>query len=174
MIMPMTRIPLMLMSRSGRINWIKKQPVEIRYQLRNGGVPFEWSHANGVTENFWFFLNSIKYSLSHKYRIGRDWWDLDTATSLWMLPRLRVLYRTGSFKGQALKEDITDPLTGLATLNEGESIYQTGQEIMSDIIFAFEYNLLVSMRGGKTTKEGLKRRNRGFRHFSHFYDSLWY
>jgi hypothetical protein len=140
------RFKLLFMSFNQRVNFIKQLPVETRYQLRQGGIPYKWFSTGGFEGNIWSILDNIRYSLFSRHRLRKDWGELDFSMALWALPRLRILERSSG----SPKE-------------------------LKDIIFAFEYNLLLSLRHTKfPSKEWMTRRTRGFKSFVEKYDLLWY
>ena len=170
------RLRLWLNSRTGTMRYYKSLPIEIRCPLRYGIFHYNWKYPSCWYKNTREFIKDVRYCLSENYQINRDWWNLDSQISKFILPRLRLL-----------KTKKNGYPMGLDKYNRNEKLddgSKTWDLILDDMIFAFEW----SYRNEKFFNgyppdpsspikdwyDSIKeRRDRGFAYFSEYYGNLW-
>ena len=167
------KLKLRLMSRRKRISYMRTLPIEIRYQLRHSGFPYNWRFFSCYYKNLWHLIDSTKYFFSESQRADRDSWSLDISTSLWILPRLRILRE---FKHGVPCWAFEEPEKIHHTAEEFEQAQNTFNAALDDIIYAFEYHLINEIRHfgcWRAPQECTDRRDKGFEYFGKYFSSLW-
>jgi len=171
------RLSLLFKTRNKRMRYLRRLPIEVRYDLAYSIGIYRWSYLPGLPRNIWYTFNRVLDKFSEKRRIKLEWWNLDSEIAKFVLPRLRML--RNHHQGYPARLPNFDRNERKDTRNEN------WEAILDDMIYAFEYQFLVSIRyngvGPYTPtnplydmeEENKERRDRGFKLFIEYYNSLW-
>ena len=175
------RLYLLFKNKNKRISYLKKLPPEELLKLRNGAFPYTWliKDPHTIYKNIIHLFKAARYHLSSNKRVNIDWWNLDTQLAYWILPRLRMLRKCSH------GHPINLPPYDRNIHQTDDSQHENWLLVIDDIIFAFEYPLILELRflGCPPTdplhplsdilKQMEERKNRGLHYFVLYYNDLW-
>lgn len=174
--MTTTYLPLLALmiaprTRSQRIRFIRRLPIECRYLITGLRVLCSWTTLGGLWDN----LVWITQALFHRGPLMGETHNLNTAHTLWVIPRLRRLI------ADRRSFPITITIEGI-THSEEQADHLWGY-ILKEILFSYEHILRLKMQRGCGSsrepdyvawriKQG-KRADKGLTWFTEFYGDLW-
>lgn len=181
------RIKLLFMSRNKRIYYIKKLPVEKRYSLARNIFPWSWRYPSAWHKNICYAFSEAWTYLSPRRQINKEWYDLHSHMSCWILPRLRILREKKIGTPIEFYPEDYHLIDWANLKNNPEERERADREqsesvnkwnaILDDIIYAFEYFLLIEIRymgiQSKENEADKARYERGMRYFAKYYFNLW-
>lgn len=102
-------------------------------------------------------------------------WNLEVYTAKYVAPRLKKLTKIikGKEVAPAVLADGTEP-NGLKPLASPADECKIWQQMLDDMLFAFEYYADKYTRDLTATEEDKERVKKGLRLFAEWYDYLWY
>jgi hypothetical protein len=175
------RLTLLFKSKRKAINYYKTLPPEIRWSLVSQGiVGYPWTSYYGIRRNIKEIYNLFLDCVSESHRIKRDWWNLDSSISYFILPRLRLLRKCHN----GYSDDV-EPYDRNEKDSE-EAKNKSWELVLDDMIFAFEYNFILNLKSSGDSLLSNKnhalyeiyndmaiRKERGMKYFIKYFDNLW-